>query len=76
VKWPSTVFVFDYVLVMAAALKLLPRSDLAWWLALLSLITCAVVWAFSGWVAVFPLVLAAAGLIYSNIARGVRRGQE
>lgn len=65
IKWPSVVFVFAYIVTMAAGLKLMPRTDLGWWASLFSLCLCSAIFFFSGWTALFPLGLFGAGWLLS-----------
>ncbi|MGF7032579.1 amino acid efflux transporter [Paenibacillus mucilaginosus] len=69
VKWPSAIFIFSYIVVMAAALRLLPAKSGGRVWAGLSLVLCLAIYAFSGWAAGFPLGLAAAGALFAFLRR-------
>ncbi len=61
IKWPSVVFVFAYIVTMASGVKLMPKTDIGWWMSIVSLGVCSAIFVFSGWTALFPLGLFAAG---------------
>ncbi len=66
VKWPSVVFLVLYMVAMASALRLLKGERGARWMALAPLVVCAVLYPFSGWACVYPLVLGAVGWLFSR----------
>lgn len=66
IKWPSVVFVFAYIVTMASGVKLMPKYEAGWWMSLVSLCVCAVIFFFSGWTALFPVALFAAGWAVSG----------
>jgi amino acid efflux transporter len=62
VKWPSVVFLVLYIIAMAAALRLLRDSGrTARAMAMIPLVTCAVLYPFSGWACVYPVILGIVG---------------
>lgn len=70
-QWVSVVFLVLYMMAMASALKLLPRSDFGWWLAIIPLVVCAILYPFSGWAAIYPPTLLGIGWVFSyRLKRG------
>ncbi|HJV46107.1 MAG TPA: amino acid permease [Bacillota bacterium] len=65
IQWPSIIFLVLYMISMASALKLLRRWDYGWWMALVSLIFCIILYPFSGWACLYPPALAAVGWLVS-----------
>jgi amino acid efflux transporter len=63
-------FVLVYVLGTAAAVRLLPRRGIAWWGAVVALVSAAGLLVLIGWYAVWTLVIAAAALLYQRYRRG------
>lgn len=61
IKWPSVVFVFAYIVTMAAGFKLIPRRDIGWSMSLVAFALCLLILSFSGWTALFPIGLSCAG---------------
>lgn len=72
-KGPSAAFIASYICTMAAALKLLGRRDIGWWMALGAFVACAVIYSFSGWALLYPAVLAAAGYFYMKTKGGHKK---
>lgn len=73
-QWVSAVFLILYMIAMAAALKLLPKGDFGWWMAIIPLVVCAVLYTFSGWAIFYPPALIAVGWIFAtSSARRVRQ---
>jgi amino acid efflux transporter len=66
IKWPSVVFVFAYIVTMASGVRVIPKYDMGWWMSLVSLCVCTVIFLFSGWTALFPIGLFAAGWVVSG----------
>lgn len=60
-QWPSSIFILLYVIGMAAAIKILPKPSLGRYYAMISLVMCLGVYFFTGWVGIYPLILAAIG---------------
>lgn len=63
-KGPSVVFILSYIFTMLAALKLLKKSDVGWWMALISFIICIIIFIFCSWAILYPLILSVLGWIY------------
>lgn len=57
IQWPSSIFLVLYMIAMASALKLLSKQDIGWWMALVSLIVCLILYPFSGWASFYPPAL-------------------
>ena len=64
--WPSIVFLSLYLIAMSAAIKLLPKNNLGRTMAMISLILCVIIYPFSGWIGMFPILLAGVGWIISK----------
>ncbi|MEG6584120.1 amino acid permease [Dendrosporobacter sp. 1207_IL3150] len=59
---PSSIFIALYILAMAAAVKLFFDNKLLRYCALVSLITCTIIYAFTSWVGLYPIILGGVGL--------------
>ncbi|MBS0185698.1 MAG: amino acid permease [Proteobacteria bacterium] len=57
IKLPSTVFVFSYVVIMAAGVKLFKKQKWVWVSSFISLIMCLFILLLSTYVMIFPLIL-------------------
>lgn len=77
IEWPSIVFLVLYIIAMLSAIKLLKGKDRGWWLALVPLIICVVLYPFSGWAAVYPPALAGLGWLITKLSRqqGINKRQ-
>jgi amino acid efflux transporter len=72
IQWPSVVFLSLYMIAMCSALKLLPKGDLGWWMALIPLVVCIILYPFTGWVGLYPIVLAFIGWVMSTKTHHIR----
>lgn len=61
IQWPSVVFLVLYIIAMASALKLLRTRTIGWWSALVSLIVCIILYPFTGWAMIYPIILGVIG---------------
>jgi len=61
IQWPCAIFIALYIIGMAAALKLLPKRGLGRYYAMTSLVMCLVVYGFTGWAGLYPIVLGGLG---------------
>ncbi|BCJ88521.1 hypothetical protein [Effusibacillus dendaii] len=66
IQWPSIIFWVLYTVAMASALKLLPTRDYGWWMALVSLVVCVVLYPFSGRACLYPPALLAVGWLMAT----------
>jgi amino acid efflux transporter len=66
IQWPSIIFLVLYMIAMVSALKLLPKGDIGWWMALIPFVVCLVLYPFSGWACLYPIVLASVGWVVST----------
>ena len=60
-RWTSAVFIAIYIVGMAAALKLFAKKPAKRRPALIGLLVCLVIYAFTGWAGLYPLALAGLG---------------
>jgi amino acid efflux transporter len=63
-KWVSVVDLVQYMIAMSAALKLLSPSDIGWWMASVPLVVCIILYPFSGWATIYPLILLMTGWLF------------
>lgn len=71
IKWPSAIFIVLYIAAMASGVRLLARFSFSWWLSVIALIFCIVIYCFSGWAMLFPLGLCALGWVMTRRLRKV-----
>lgn len=64
-QWPSAIFIALYIIGMSAALKLLPKGGWARGYAMVALVMCLGVYAFTGWAGLYPVLLGALGWLTS-----------
>lgn len=68
IQWPGAVFIALYLIAMASAVKLLPKYSIGWHFAVLALVVCLIVYGFTRWVGLYPVVLGTVGwLVYRHI---------
>ncbi len=66
IKWPSAIFIALYMIAMASGVKLFSIGTMNWWTASISLVVCMIIYGFSGWAMLFPLVLGVVGWMMSK----------
>lgn len=66
IKGPSVVFIIAYIIAMVSAIKILKKSDIGWWTALISAVVCSIIYFFSGWACLFPIILGVIGWAFSH----------
>ncbi|GBG56637.1 amino acid permease [Sporomusaceae bacterium FL31] len=60
-QWPSAIFIALYILAMAASLKLFYKNIWLRCCALISLVICIVIYTFTGWIGLYPLLVGLIG---------------
>lgn len=65
IQFPSSIFIALYIIAMAAGVKLLPPGSIAYYCAWLACIVCILIYLFSGWIGLYPPLLAAASWLFS-----------
>jgi amino acid efflux transporter len=68
-KFPGIIFLSSYIIAMASALKILSRTDLGWWCALLTLLVCLCIYFYSGLICLFPIFLGSIGWFFITFKR-------
>ncbi|MDF2563659.1 MAG: amino acid permease [Massilibacillus sp.] len=66
-KFPGSVFLFSYVISMAAGIKLLDKWSIGWCCACITFCICSLLFSSSGLICLFPVALGLLGFCYLKI---------
>lgn len=66
-KFPGSVFLFSYVISMAAGIKLLDKWSVGWYCACITFCICSLLFLSSGLICLFPVTLGFLGFCYLKI---------
>ncbi|MBP2631188.1 MAG: amino acid permease [Firmicutes bacterium] len=66
-KFPGSVFLFSYVISMAAGIKLLDKRSIGWVCACVTFCICSLLFLSSGLICLFPVILGLLGFCYLKI---------
>ncbi|WP_245867505.1 L-methionine/branched-chain amino acid exporter YjeH [Sporomusa silvacetica DSM 10669] len=61
IQFPSAIFIALYIIGMASAIKLLGKSENSRYCAIISFISCVIVYGFTGWAGLYPIILGTVG---------------
>jgi amino acid efflux transporter len=61
IQFPSAIFIALYIIGMASAIKLLGNSRNCRYCAIISFVACTIVYGFTGWSGLYPLILGTIG---------------
>ena len=74
IQFPGSIFIALYIIAMAAGIKLLPPKSISYYCAWLACIVCIIIYLFSGWIGVYPPLLAGASWLFSRQRIRVKNG--
>ncbi|MBP2633698.1 MAG: yecA, partial [Firmicutes bacterium] len=66
-KFPGSVFLFSYVISMAAGIRLLDKWSIGWYCACITFCICSLLFLSSGLICLFPVTLGLLGFCYLKI---------